>query len=136
MSNEAHQPKQCRDCPAQILWARPMDARGWMILKCGACGATDFTSEATRGSFAELACPKCGVVGEAKPRAGAPINWEPVENGNVLVVERPGVGFLYRVLKKGEQPPPGRPLRTSHFMDCPNAKGRRAKQTSRSSSRT
>ena len=91
-----HEPKKCASCPAPILWAQSLDDEGRRIW------------DEERKRFKSM-----------------PVDWEPVPTGNVVVWDRPGEGFVCRVLKKGETPPAGARLRTSHFATCPNAKQHR-----------
>jgi hypothetical protein len=88
-----HQPRVCSSCSAPILWAQVLDDAGQRVRR-----------------------------GDDKGWKSMPVDFQPDPlKGNVVLFDRPGEGIVCRVLKKGEAPPPGARLRTSHFATCPNA---------------
>jgi hypothetical protein len=95
----AHDPKHCRSCGRAILWALVLeDDRRTVKLKAG-----------------------------TERPAAMPVDFQPDPvKGNVVVLDRGGTVVAY-TLKKGEAPPTGARLRTSHFSDCPNAHRHRRK---------
>lgn len=93
-----YEPKYCSSCSAPILWAQLLDDDGQR-------------QKTPSGRMKSI-----------------PVDFEPVAGGNVVVFHRPGQGIVCRVLKRGEQPPPGARTRVSHFATCPQAKQHRRKQ--------
>jgi hypothetical protein len=74
---------------------------GFMLEPCGTCYRLIIWAVTTRGK-------------------DMPVNPDPVPGGNIALDERPGVAPLARVLTVTQQF--GRTnLRTSHFVDCPQA---------------
>ena len=77
-------------------------------------------------------CAKCGadirfVATErgylASPPKLMPIDRQPVEDGNVIIIPPDGaIPALAHVLKKGEQAPEGQARFKSHFATCPFAR--------------
>jgi hypothetical protein len=95
----AHAPRYCSSCNAQILWAALLDDAGQRIRR-----------------------------DDDKGWKSIPVNFSPDPvKGNIALYHREGEGIVCRVLKKGEAPPTGARLRTSHFSDCPNAHRHRRK---------
>jgi hypothetical protein len=91
-----HDPKVCASasCGAPILWAQLLDDAGQRIRR-----------------------------DDHKGWKSIPVNFDPDPvKGNIVLWHRKGEGIVARVLSKGEQPPPGSRLRTSHFATCPAAK--------------
>lgn len=76
-------------------------------------------------------CRSCGapirlLVTEAgwrsSPPKMMPIDVEPVEDGNVVIIPANGaIPARAKVLKKGQEPPPGALRYKSHFATCPDA---------------
>jgi hypothetical protein len=92
-------PKFCSSCSAPIYWAQTLDDDG------------------------------CRIWNEERKRfRSMPVDAAPSPAGNVVLFHRPGEGIVCRVLKKGEEPPPGAKLRTSHFATCVNAQHHRRKR--------
>lgn len=91
MSDPLHTPRVCSSCPAPIFWAQVLDENGQRVRR-------------EDGRFKSM-----------------PVNSQPDPRGNVVLFHRPGEGIVCRVLRRGEEPPPGAKLRTSHFSTCPNA---------------
>ena len=56
-----------------------------------------------------------------------PIDADPVDGGNVLILDPEPDGIWFRVLNKEEVAKMQEPLHTSHFQTCPNAGEWRAK---------
>jgi hypothetical protein len=87
-----HDPKLCSSCSAPILWAQVLDDAGQRVRR-------------DDGRFKSM-----------------PVDFQPDPlKGNVVLFNRQGEGIVGRVLTKGEAPPAGARLRTSHFATCPNA---------------
>jgi hypothetical protein len=73
-------------------------------------------------------CRRCGApIGFARTANGKmmPLDPEPVEDGNVFVVEAPG-SVTAIVASKANPTPPGEP-HLSHFATCPAAESFRRK---------
>jgi hypothetical protein len=85
-----HTPKRCRSCGAEILWAQILDEHGQRIRR-----------------------------EDGRRFKAMPVDWAPAPGGNVIVYDRPGEGFVCRVLKHGEQPRPGERGRWAHHATCP-----------------
>jgi hypothetical protein len=85
-----HTPKKCRSCGAEILWAQILDEHGQRIRR-----------------------------EDGRRFKAMPVDWAPAPGGNVIVYDRPGEGFVCRVLKHGEQPRPGERGRWAHHATCP-----------------
>jgi hypothetical protein len=77
-----------------------------MPKKCSSCSAEIFWAQLPSGR-------------------SMPVDAEPTPDGNVVLLHTPEGSIKARVLKKGERPTPGAPLRSSHFSTCPNAKQHR-----------
>lgn len=96
----SHAPRLCSSCSQPIFWGQilvaAVDPRD---------GATIWVrSKKDDGRFKSM-----------------PVNSQPDPAGNIVLFHRPGEGIVCRVLRRGEEPPPGAKLRTSHFSTCPNA---------------
>lgn len=87
-----HDPKKCRSCSAEILWCQVLDERGAVTRRP-----------------------------DGTPKA-IPVDFAPVENGNVQVFDRDGA-IVARVLSRPEVAalPAGTRLRVSHFATCKQA---------------
>lgn len=81
----------CKSCSARILWAQLLDEKGERQRK-------------PDGRFKAI-----------------PVDFDPVPNGNVILLHRTGQGIVCIVLRKGEIPAAGVRLRVSHFATCPAA---------------
>ncbi len=92
MPAPSHDPKKCRSCGADVLWCQVLDERGAVARRP-----------------------------DGRPKA-IPVDYAPVENGNVQVFDRDGA-IVARVLSRGEVAalPAGTKLRVSHFSSCPQA---------------
>jgi hypothetical protein len=99
-----HEPHVCRSCTAPIFWAQ--------VLELDEDGRWSRVKNETTGRM------------KAMPVDSQP---DPLK-GNVVLFHREGEGIVCRVLKRGEQPPPGATLRTSHFATCPNASKHRRRR--------
>jgi hypothetical protein len=97
----AHSGPTCKDCHAPIYWAQ--------VLEQDEAGQLVRVKNERTGRFKAM-----------------PVNVATSPEGNVVLLRRKGEGIVCRVLKHGEAAPPGARLRTSHFVDCPNAKNRRS----------
>ncbi len=86
-----HAPHVCKSCSAPIFWAQLLDEAGRRVRT------------------------------ESGRMKAMPVNAQPDPAGNVVLFHREGEGIVCRVLRRGEEPPPGARLRTSHFATCPNA---------------
>ncbi len=92
MPRPSHDPKKCRSCGADLLWCQLLDERGAVSRRP-----------------------------DGRPKA-IPVDFAPVENGNVQVFDREGA-IVARVLSRGEVAalPAETKLRVSHFSSCPQA---------------
>lgn len=95
-----HVPRLCASCSQPVYWAQilvaAVDPRD---------GSTIWVrSRKPDGRFKSM-----------------PVNHQPDPKGQVVLFHRGGEGIVCRVLRKGEEPPPGAKLRTSHFATCPHA---------------
>jgi hypothetical protein len=104
-ASPAHTPRLCSSCAQPIYWAQILVA------------VTD-----PRDGAPAWVRSKNEDTGRYK---SMPVNHQPDPDGKVVLFHRPGEGIVCRVLKKGEAPPPGTKLRTSHFATCPNARQHR-----------
>jgi hypothetical protein len=92
-----HAPRACSSCQAPIFWVQLLDERGNRIRR-----------------------------EDGKGWKSMPVDAQPdAAKGNVVIWHREGQGIVGRVLHRGEPPPPGTKLRTSHFATCPNANSHR-----------
>jgi hypothetical protein len=92
-----HEPKTCTSCGAPILWAQVLQLD-------------------EHGRWSRVKNPDTGRM------KSMPVDFQPDPlKGNVVLFHREAEGIVCRVLKQGEEPPPGARLRTSHFATCPNA---------------
>jgi hypothetical protein len=84
----------CKSCNARIFWAQVVDRDGHLVPKDNG----------------------------QKGHKAMPIDYDPpLTGGNVICARRAGDTVVARVLRRGEEPPPGANLRTSHFATCPEA---------------
>ena len=68
-------------------------------------------------------CSSCSAPiywAQLPSKKSVPVDVEPTPDGNILLFDRDG-SVQARVLKKGEEPPPGAKRRLSHFVTCPHA---------------
>ncbi len=102
-------PTLCKDCGAAVIWcailAASIDPRD---------GSTIWVRQKRENG---------------KGWKSMPIDWQPDPDGRVVVFRRSEAGeskgYVCRVLKKGEAPPEGARLRTSHFATCTKREPRR-----------
>lgn len=93
-------PRLCRSCSAAIFWAQVLVA----------------STDPRDGSMIWVRSKKPDGRYKAMP-----VNAQPDPAGSVVLFRRVGEGIVCRILRKGEAPPPGAVLRTSHFATCPAA---------------
>lgn len=99
-----HEPHRC-DCTAPILWAQ--------VLKLD-----DKPGSPTRGKWIRA------KRDNGKGYKAMPVDYHPTPLGNVVIFQRRNEGIVARVFKDSATAAaafPGAPLRTSHFMTCPQA---------------